>query len=223
MGRQATRFAARNSRPGQIFLKVPFTQRLKRAAILVCDGDNGRARASRTKSSRCGRKRALEQTPLTAAPARFNAPVAGPVLANERRNLHFRHFARCKRQRHQCLAIGHLAKRRVVLQSDTKRSLCRHRCVVDDQHPCRRPRDQPEPGNRLQWRRAGNPVPSQTAAACSRRTTVVGAPATSLTTVKSNLIRANGALSPASRISLASLTRSTGGIKSSRVPKAKSS
>jgi len=39
-------------------------------------------------------------------------------------------------------------------------------------------------------------VAYQAAAACSRRTIVVGAPATSLTTLKLNLMRANGALNP---------------------------
>ena len=40
-------------------------------------------------------------------------------------------------------------------------------------------------------------VAYQAAAVCSRRTIVVGAPATSLTTLKLNLMRANGALRPA--------------------------
>ncbi len=67
------------------------------------------------------------------------------------------------------------------------------------------------------------PMLPQAASACSRVTVVVGAPETSLFTTKSKWMRANGLLRPALWISRASVTRSTRGISSSRVPKAKSS
>src|SRR6516225_5534967 len=63
----------------------------------------------------------------------------------------------------------------------------------------------------------------QAATACSRCTIVFGAAADSRVSLKSNRMRANGLLRPALWISSAFDTRSTGGIRSFRVPNAKSS
>ena len=63
--------------------------------------------------------------------------ITRPVLGKEKaQRHHHEHFASGKRQRHQRLAVGGLAKRRSILRSYTDRvlALLRHRRVVDHQH-----------------------------------------------------------------------------------------
>jgi hypothetical protein len=100
--------------------------------------------------------------------------ITRPTLGNEQPYCHHdRHFTPRKRQRHQCLAIGRLAKRRGILRSDTNRTIAlfRHRRIIDDQHRIFTA-DQAIGLNeqfRLQWRRIPDAIRDEMVATAQTR------------------------------------------------------